>query len=71
MESVVVLWHVHEIGGVDDQKLIGVYRSKDDAVGAIERLKRKPGFAQTPSGFVYDEYQLNVDHWTEGFKEVD
>ena len=71
MDSVVLLWHVHEIDGAEDEKLIGVYRSEEDAIAAIERLKDKPGFAQTVSGFLYERYELNVDHWTEGFVEVD
>jgi hypothetical protein len=71
MDSVVILWHVHEINdGDEDSKLIGVYRSKEDAIAAIERLRGKPGFNQTVSGFQYETYKLNVDHWIDGFKEV-
>jgi homoserine kinase type II len=71
MDSVVVMWHVHEIDGDEDTKFIGVYRSEEDAIAAIERLKDKPGFAQTSDGFVYERYELNADHWIDGFKEVD
>jgi len=55
----------------EDTKFIGVYRSEEDAIAAIERLKDKPGFAQTSDGFVYERYELNADHWIDGFKEVD
>jgi hypothetical protein len=71
MNSVVLLWHVHEINGEEDSKLIGVYASEPDAIAAIDRLKGKPGFAQTADGFQYERYLLNSDHWTEGFKLVD
>jgi hypothetical protein len=42
---------VHEVGGADDEKLIGVYRDASDAKAAIERLCNKPGFATFPDGF--------------------
>jgi hypothetical protein len=73
MESVVLLWHVHQVGGDgdEDSKFIGVYRSEADAVSAIERLKSKPGFAETVEGFTYERYELDSDHWTEGFVEVE
>ena len=71
MDEVVLLWHIHEVDGEEDSKLIGVYRTERDAIAAVERLKTKPGFAQTVEGFQYESYGLNVDHWTEGFVEVD
>ncbi len=48
-------------------KLIGAYATKNDAEAAIERLKSKPGFCDYPTGFIIEEYSLNMDHWTEGF----
>jgi hypothetical protein len=59
-----LLWHVdaHE-----DEKLIGVYRTKKDALAAIERVKGKPGFSDEGGKFECAKYQLNQDHWTEGF----
>jgi hypothetical protein len=68
MDSVVLLWHVREVpDGDDDEKLIGVYRTEDDARAAIDRLKDKPGFRDLPAGFQCHTYQLNRDGWTEGF----
>jgi hypothetical protein len=61
--SVHLLWHVHN----DDEKLIGVYATNADAVAAEERLRQKPGFVDTPEGFEIHEYQLNQDHWAEGY----
>jgi hypothetical protein len=71
MNSVFVLWHVHEIAdGEDDEKLIGVYRSRDDAEAAIERLRSQPGFAEYSNGFTIAEYEIGKDHWAEGFVTV-
>lgn len=66
MTSVHLLWHVHN----DDELLIGVYGTNEDAVAAKERLRQEPGFADTPDGFEIHEYQLNQDHWTEGYVRV-
>jgi len=59
-----LLSHVSES---DDEKLIGVYRVQADAQAAIERLRNKPGFVTFPDGFHIDRYELNRDHWTEGY----
>jgi hypothetical protein len=64
-ESVNLLWHTD---ANDDEKLIGVYRTKADALAAIERVKSKPGFAEEGGRFEIAEYALNEDHWTEGFE---
>src|SRR5437867_8664135 len=50
METVFLLWHVHEVGDEDDDKLIGLYRTEDDARAAIERVRQLPGFADAPEG---------------------
>jgi hypothetical protein len=67
MDEVSLLWHVHQADGEDDEKLIGVYRGVADAKAAIERLRNKPGFAAFPDSFQICPYELNRDHWTEGF----
>lgn len=66
MKSVYLLWYVHG----DDELLIGVYESQDYAETAEARLKPKLGFADKPGEFQIAEYQLNQDHWTEGYKIV-
>src|SRR3954468_19137418 len=38
-----LLWHVHN----EDEKLIVVYATNAEALGAQERLSRKPGFLDT------------------------
>ena len=71
MESVFLVWHVHQISDHDeDEKLIGVYRTENDAKAAITRLQDKPGFRESPAGFEIVAYQLNRDHWIEGYFTV-
>jgi hypothetical protein len=67
MDSVFILWHIHEVDGDTDEKLIGVYRTRDDAEAAIGRLEDKPGFKDVPNGFETHEYVLGRDGWTEGY----
>ena len=65
---VYVLQHVRsddEYG--DDAKLIGVYRSAEAAALAMTRLRDQPGFRDHPSGFCAEPYELDKDHWVEGF----
>jgi hypothetical protein len=72
METVFLLWYVQAPDTVDeDELLIGAYSSEEEAKAAIERLKAKPGFVKAPEGFLIDPYELNRDHWTEGFVLVD
>jgi homoserine kinase type II len=54
----------------DDEKLIGVYESQDAAQAAVERLRVQPGFRDTPEGFQIHRYEINRDHWTEGYVTV-
>jgi hypothetical protein len=65
LQSVFLLWHTNP--ETEDVKLIGVYASNADAIEAMERVKDKPGFAISPSGFEISEYSIGQDSWTEGF----
>jgi hypothetical protein len=68
MDSVFILWYVHAPDSDnEDELLIGVYRTEEDARGAIERLKNQRGFVDAPQGFQIERYELNEDHWTEGY----
>ena len=64
MKSVYLLWYVHG----DDELLIGVYETEGNATAAKARVKLKPGFSDSKGEFHIAEYQLNQDHWTEGYK---
>jgi homoserine kinase type II len=68
MDLVYILHHVRaDDEYAADTKLIGVYRSRDSAEAAILRLQNQPGFRDHPAGFNIDPYQLDKDHWAEGF----
>lgn len=72
-DTVYLLWFEKEMpeGFADVELLIGVYSSDAEARAAIERVKNQPGFAEFPECFQICPYQLDRDHWTEGFKIVD
>lgn len=65
--TVHLLWHTDSYG---DEKLIGVYATRLDASSAIERFKNKPGFSEG-GVFEISEYELNKDHWIDGFARHD
>ena len=72
MTSVYLLWHEYEIEPKrDETKLLGVYSSRELAEDARGRLMEQPGFRDHPNDFEIAEYELNRDHWTEGFITVD
>ena len=63
-----LLWFVREHEQEEDTELlIGAYDSEQNARAAIERLKGKLGFEDFPQGFQIAPYEVNKDHWTEGF----
>ena len=79
MKTVFVLQHLHELpDGEEDVKMIGVYRTREAGLAAIDRLKTQPGFCDLPAladndrpgtaeGFHLDEYVMDQDNWTEGY----
>ena len=73
--KVYVLWHVHTLEDDycehDDEKLIGIYSTKEKAETAIEGHKDLEGFRDCPSEcFEIDEYEVDQTGWTEGFTTV-
>lgn len=69
--EVFILHHIHTFDdGEEDVKLIGVYSSKALAIAAISRLQKQPGFSETPEGFTISGYQLDIDHWIEGYVTI-
>jgi hypothetical protein len=67
MEAVFHLWHCHDVDGSDEEKFIGVYKTRADAEAAIERLKDKPGSRDTVDGFEIHDHVVGRDGWTEGY----
>jgi hypothetical protein len=69
--KVYVLQHEHELDdGSSDVKMIGVYRTEQDADAARKRLSAAPGFREHIDGFSIDAYELGQDHWAEGYVSV-
>ncbi len=62
------LYHIRaKEDGEDDEKLIGIYSTRENAKAAIQRLSGLPGFRDYPTGFQIFEHVLDQDGWTEGF----
>ncbi|MDX2244202.1 MAG: hypothetical protein NW224_26315 [Leptolyngbyaceae cyanobacterium bins.302] len=62
--EVFLLWHVHVFNdGEADEKLIGVYSTREEAEAAIDRVKHQPGFVNVPEGFGISLYTLDEAHW--------
>ena len=65
---VYVLQHTHTLDtGEDDVTFIGVYSSRDRAEAAVARTAALPGFRNAADGFSIDAYELDMDHWVEGY----
>jgi homoserine kinase type II len=62
-----LLWHTHTVGEEDDEKLIGVYSTQQNAEQAQSRAAGLPGFRELPEGFGIDSYIVDQDRWTKGF----
>jgi len=82
MKYVFVLEHLHtHEDGEECWKKIGIYKTFEDALSAIQRVNMLTGFSDYPNlidhdnpesvnGFNIDTYELNVDHWGEGYVTV-
>lgn len=44
-----------------------MYSSEDRAWSAVDRAKALSGFREYPDGFSVDPYEVDMDHWAEGF----
>lgn len=64
---VFVVQHEHQLGDCDEVKFIGVYSTNERAQAAVDRAKQLSGFRDHPDGFSVDPYEVDRDHWTEGF----
>ena len=67
---VFVVQDEHEFDGCDEVKFIGVYSSEERARAAVDRARALSGFCDYPDGFSVDSYEVDMDHWTEGFVTV-
>lgn len=67
MTEVYMLYHIHNEGGSEDAKLIGIYSTYDLAEKARERVQDKPGFVDFPEEFSIFPHKLDRDGWIDGF----
>ncbi|WP_276482644.1 DUF7336 domain-containing protein [Paraflavitalea pollutisoli] len=67
MKTAFILHHSYDLDGYDETKLIGIYSTMEQAELAINRLKGLNGFKYHPDKFEISEYELDKDHWTDGF----
>ena len=68
MDGVYIVQHENPTN--DDVKFIGVYSSRELAAEAVLRMIEQPGFRDFPENFHIGLYEINEDHWTEGFVSV-
>jgi hypothetical protein len=68
--AVFVLQHSYDLDGCDETKFIGVYGTREAAEAALARLQTAPGFHERPHDFSIERYELDRDHWGEGFTTV-
>ncbi len=69
--KVFIVQHVHIFRSrLEDVKIIGIYSSEENAKNAATRLSEQPGFKENIDGFHIDAYELDKDHWQEGYITV-
>lgn len=71
MKYVYLLQHSYEVNEYDETKIIGVYISEKKALDVIEQYKTLPGFKEYSDCFYIDKYELDKNHWEEGFIKSD
>lgn len=77
MERVYLVQHSYEYQydddlNIEETKIIGIYSSRDKAQQVVERYKTKKGFNRFPEDCFYiDAYELDKDHWKDGFITYD
>jgi hypothetical protein len=68
MTTVFLVQHAYEQKeSHEDVKVIGVYASWASAKSAVARISLQPGFQDMQEGFSVDAYEIDEDHWIEGF----
>ncbi|MGE4545957.1 MAG: hypothetical protein AB7D06_17855 [Pedobacter sp.] len=69
MISVFLLYHTHHLpDGEQDDKLLGVYSSREKAENKIAgKYRLLPGFSEQDGEFTINEYFIDKDNWEEGF----
>ena len=73
--KVYILWHIYELhddyGPHDEEKLIGIFSTRERAAEAIESHKDLEGFRDYPvECFEIHEAVVDRSNWNEGFTTV-
>lgn len=71
LTSVYLLWHTRVDGDDEDDKLLGVFSSQENAEEAKQNALTKAGFKDYPDGFCIVEYEINKQEWLDGFVTID
>lgn len=68
MKTVFILHHVHAFeDGHEDHKIIGVFKTVEEAREALRQVKLQLGFIDTPEGFEIAEWKLGNIGWPDGY----
>jgi hypothetical protein len=67
LKSVFLLLHSYERDDCEETKTIGIYSTNEKAQNVIEKYKKLSGFKDYPDCFYIAEYEIDKDHWEEGF----
>lgn len=67
MDHVFLLQHSYEYEGVEETKIIGIYRTEAEAREVIEHYRKLEGFKRYPDDFCLDKYPLGKNMWPSGF----
>jgi hypothetical protein len=67
LQEVYLLWHMHDLDGESNDKLLGVYSTEEKATSRIASARKLPGFREAPDGFEVVRYDVDRDEWAEGY----
>ncbi|MCM3781989.1 hypothetical protein M3231_03295 [Neobacillus mesonae] len=73
MRTAFLVQHSYEVGEdgmYDETKLIGIYSSFERAKLVVETYKNLPGFKDYADHFFIEEYELDKNHWEDGFVKM-
>ena len=71
-DRVFLLLHQYPLGeGNVDEKLLGIYSTREAAARRARSAALLPGFKEAPDAFLVDEITVDQDQWREGFKFLD
>ena len=67
MSDVYLLWHENSSSG--DQKLLGVFLTREEAETVTESYLELQGFSGKRDGFTIDKYIVGNRYWSEGYQD--